>query len=455
MQHRTTILGTVALAVATILLTTMQASAAAPDIYQKRWSDPAVVKRIDENIEKHRKGEAVIEVVDAAGKPVSDLRVELQQTGHEFLFGCNAFVLGQLKTPEANRQYEEAFARLFNFATVPFYWEGTEPTKGELRYEEGCRDIWRRPPPDRFIAFGKKYGITLKGHPLLWHGCNPDWLPKDADELRELYRKRFREIASRYGDKIPIWDAVNESLVCPAEYPLLTADRAYVAWAFREVTPLFPPATTLMINEVNFANFGVAKKSRYFAQVKSLLADGVPIEGVGFQFHMFRRNNLDEHLTGPDCDPMKLLNLYEAFGQFKLPLFITEITIPSAGPDGEALQAEVVRNYYRLWFSAPMMRGITWWNLGDGTAYKGENEAKGGLIDDALRPKVAYRALDKLINHEWKTNTTVQTDAQGRAAFKGFYGKYQVKLIQGDKTRQIEINHTQSGEKTHHLSLAD
>lgn len=429
--------------------------AAAPDVYQRRWNDKAVNDRIQANIEQYRKGEATIAVVDAAGKPLSDVRIELEQTGHDFLFGCNAFVLGQLKTAEANRQYEEAFAQLFNFATVPFYWAGTEPARGELRYQEGGRDIWRRPPTDRYLSFAEKYGITLKGHPLLWHAHNPDWLPKNPDELRELYRKRFREIAQRYGDKIPIWEVVNESLVCDKKYPLLTPDRAYVTWAFREVAPLFPAKTTLMINEVNFSNFGTPDNSRYFTQVKSLLADSVPVRGIGFQFHHFRREQLNKHLVSADCDPVKLLNLYEAFGQFKLPLFITEITIPSAGPDGEVLQAEVVRNYYRLWFSAPMMHGITWWNLGDGTAIEGENEAQGGLADGALKPKAAYRALDDLINREWKTKATATSDAKGSAQFSGFFGKYQVRLTRGGKSQTVEINHTPSVDKLHRLTLAN
>jgi len=46
------------------------------------------------------------------------------------------------------------------------------------------------------------------------------------------------------------------------------------------------------------------------------------------------------------------------FAGFKLPLYITEITFPSAGDDGDALQAEVIRDHYRLWFCAPMMAGM-------------------------------------------------------------------------------------------------
>ncbi|MCY2992760.1 MAG: endo-1,4-beta-xylanase [Planctomycetota bacterium] len=427
--------------------------AAAPKAYQTRWHDGAVAERIDRNIEKYRQGDATIEVLDAAGKPVPNARVEVQQMGHEFLFGCNAFVLGQLKTAEENQRYEAAFLRLFNFATVPFYWEGTEPTRGELRYQEGARDIWRRPPPDRYPPWAAKHGVTLKGHPLLWHAYNPPWLPQDADELRELYRKRFREIAGRYGEKISIFDVVNESLVCSQTYPLYSPDHAYVAWAFAEAAPLFPDKCTLMINEVTNYNFLAANRNPYVDQIKTLLAQGAKIKGIGLQFHYFRRAALDGYLTSANCDPSRMLDLYESLAEFGLPLYITEITIPSAGAEGERLQAEVVRDHYRLWFSAPTMAGVTWWNLGDGTAVKGENEAQGGLVDGELKPKAAYQALDQLINQQWKTHVATQTDANGQARFRGFFGKYQVQAASGNTTQQLEINHSRTGVKTHRLTL--
>jgi GH35 family endo-1,4-beta-xylanase len=376
--------------------------------------------------------------------------VEIQQKTHAFLFGCNAFVLGQMK--EKNQKYEEAFVRLFNFATVPFYWGGTEPTQGELRYAEGSRDIWRRPPPDRFVEFAKKYGVTLKGHPLLWHAHNPSWLPKDPAELKRLYQKRFGEIATRYGQKIPIWDVVNESLVCPKGYQLFTPDRDYVRWAFQEAVPLFPTKNVMMINEVTEFNYPPTS-NRYFDQIKSLLAQGAKIRGIGFQYHYFRRGALDKFLASRNCNPSKMLDVYEQFGTFNLPLFVTEITIPSAGEAGEELQAEAVRDHYRLWFSAPRMAGITWWNLGDGTAVQGENEAKGGLMDDALEPKAAYRALDKLINHDWKTNLSAKTDAAGKAQFRGFYGKYAVKVTVGNQAKEFEIDLTKDGQGQHKLAL--
>lgn len=175
--------------------------------YLKRWNDPAIQKRIDDGIEKNRKGDAVLRIVDSNGRTVSCAKVKITHKTHEFLFGCNIFVLGQMK--EKNRVYEKAFLKLFNFATIPFYWGGLEPEQGKPRFAEGSSYVWGRPPPDRIVAFGKKHGLTLKGHPLLWHNINPEWIPKNPDELKRLYKKRFRQLAERYAKDIHIWDVVN------------------------------------------------------------------------------------------------------------------------------------------------------------------------------------------------------------------------------------------------------
>jgi GH35 family endo-1,4-beta-xylanase len=424
---------------------TLPAAAAVPDAYRQLWSDPVVTKRIDDNIERNRKGDMAIEVVGEDGRPVAGASLSVGQKTHAFLFGCNAFVLGQLDTPEKNARYEEAFVRIFNFATVPFYWEGTEPTKGELRYAEGSRDIWRRPPADRYPPFAKKYGVTLKGHPLLWHAYNPAWLPKDAAELKALYQKRFDEISTRYRDRIPIWDVVNESLVCKKEYPLYSDDRAYVAWAFKEAHQRFKPEALLMINEVTSVSHQAPPDSGYLRQIKELQKLGADVRGAGFQFHFFNEKSLQQYFAAATYAPAKMLDVYDAFAELGLPLFVTEITIPTPAEDGQAVQAEVVRNLYRLWFSAPRMAGITWWNLGDGTAVKGENVAKGGLLDEKLDPKDSYKALDRLINHDWKTTATLKTDAQGRGGFRGFYGKYAVSVAVGGTTQEFAVDLSKPG----------
>jgi hypothetical protein len=146
------------------------------------------------------------------------------------------------------------------------------------------------------------------------------------------------------------------------------------------------------------------------------------------QFHFFRREALENYLRSQNSDPAKLLEGYEVLSELGLPLFITEITIPSAGERGEEIQAEVVRNLYKLWFSVPRMAGITWWNLADGTAVEGENEAQGGLMTADFQPKRAYRELSRLIHQEWNTQTEGKTDQHGTYHVRGFCGRYEVRI---------------------------
>lgn len=432
-----------------VFLPSPTSEAGLPESYRKAWSDPALVAAIEKNIEQYRKQEAQIELLDSQGRPIPNATVEIQQKTHAFLFGCNAFVLGQLG--ENNAKYEQMFGRLFNFATVPFYWEGTEPTQGELRYQEGCREIWRRPPPDRYIPFAKKYGITLKGHPLLWHSLNPPWIPKDPEQLKKLYQKRFSEIAQRYADSILIWDVVNESLVCPKTYPLYSPERDYVAWAFQEAQKVFRPENILMINEVqSVSHAGIGEKNAYFRQVRGLLERGIKIEGIGFQFHFFTGPVLQQHLEGKIYSPDQMMKVYESFGELGLPLYITEITIPTTVEDGLEVQAEVLRNLYRLWFSVPRMAGITYWNLADGTAYQNENAALAGLVDKKLDPKPSYLALERLIHHEWKTRLSASSDQEGKVTFRGFRGKYRILVKVGELERTFEIELPAEGSRSQH-----
>jgi GH35 family endo-1,4-beta-xylanase len=431
------------------------ANADLPENYLRRWDDPAVQKRIDDGIERNRKSDAVLHIAGPNGHPVAGADVKITQKSHQFLFGCNIFVLGQMK--EKNKAYEEAFLKLFNFATVPFYWGDLEPEQGKPRLAEGSPYIWRRPPPDRVVAFGKKHGLTLKGHPLLWHRINPEWMPSDPDELKRLYHKRFQEIADRYAKDIPIWDGVNESLVCPPHYPLFSAenrdDPPYVPWVFGEEQRAFRPENVLVINDVTTFNWPSNETNRFYRQCTRLLERGVGIEGIGFQFHFFSRKSLDAYVGGERCDPGTLLDSYEMFATLGLPLWITEITIGSAGEDGLEIQRRVVRDVYRLWFSAPNMAGITWWNLGEGTAYRNEGLAGGGLTDNDFHPKPAYEALDRLINHDWKTKLETKSDASGNVKFRGFNGTYEVEVASGDRTKKSEVTVSPGGPAKETLTM--
>ena len=80
--------------------------------------DPEMEGRISRGIEENRKGSGTIKVIGTDGKPMNVAKVTFRQTRHEFRFGCNAFMINQVKGDEKgnNAAYGEAFANGFNLA---------------------------------------------------------------------------------------------------------------------------------------------------------------------------------------------------------------------------------------------------------------------------------------------------------------------------------------------------
>jgi endo-1,4-beta-xylanase len=403
-----------------------------PDSYARLWNDPALLERMQRDTERHRKSDATVEVTEPGGKAIAGATLEIRQQTNEFLFGCNLFVLGQLTTPELNHKYEDAFAHLFNFATLPFYWRELEPEAGKPRFAADSGDIWRRPPPDRLLKWCQAHQITPKGHALLYakNKFMPDWTTRnDPETFRREAAQHLSGIAGRYGGEIPVWDAINEEMprrIHFREWHAVPDD--YLVWCFQEASRLFPQDVKLLINDGQLqAHYDTGD---YISLAKEVMQSGAHIGGIGMQFHVTR----DSVLSGKLYAPAHLCDVYAALGRLGLPLYITEITVPGVGENGAELQAAIVENYYRLWFSTPMMAGITWWNLGDGTAYENENQVLGGLLDAEMNPKPAYRALERLIHEEWRTRLTLKTNAQGQVVFRGFHGDYEVSAESGGRT---------------------
>lgn len=406
--------------------------------YPSSWNGPALQKQIERNIEKYRKGNAVITVLDKKGKPVANATIVIRQQTSEFKFGCNLFVLHQLATPELNRKYEAAFTKLFNFATIPFYWAELEPKQDSLRFAKGSIPMWRRIPPDEAVEWCREHNIMVKGHPMLYikNRFMPSWISRtDPERLQSLAEKRIVQLAARYGNDVAVWDVVNEDvarLKNPKSW--LQAPSDYLAWAFKTADRLFPETATLMINDETRTSHDSTEQ--YVNSIKGLLQRNIRVDGIGIQFHMLL---VKKFLNGEAFTPSVLHKAYTTLGQFGKPLWITEITVPSNGDNGWQNQATIVSNIYRLWFSEPLMKGITWWNLGDGTAFGTENNFKGGLLDSAMNPKPAYKVLDQLINHEWRTNLTIKTDANGKASFRGFHGGYWIRMEKEKMKKEIPL----------------
>lgn len=408
-------------------------------------NEAALKKRNDAGIEKYRKGDFTLRLP----KEVAGLPVHIRQTKHAFLFGTTAFMLGCFEKPEKEAIYRERFTQLFNQAVVPFYWSDLEPQEGALRFRTDSPYIYRRPAPDTVLEFCRETGIEPKGHCLVWNGFVPEWLKRYTPEERKgVLERRFREIAEEYADKIPSFDIVNES-ASNYRHGEKALFPGYDEYGLRLGAKYFPNNRKIL-NETNEAIWrDYRTEGKYMAfrmQLDEFLRNGVPFDEIGLQFHIFETV---ENLTRWDVhdsylNAASMVEVLDIFDRYDLPMHISEITIPSSGhtKESEDLQAYLTEALYRTWFATRSMKSIVWWNMVDGyAAYapigsdEGENRFGGGLLRFDMTPKPAYEALDRLINHEWKTETDATADASGVLSFRGFYGSYDVTV--GNKTYPV------------------
>ena len=137
------------------------------------------------------------------------------------------------------------------------------------------------------------------------------------------------------------------------------------------------------------------------------------------------------------------------YKEFNLPIHITEFIPQSSGKDitgwhtgkwTEEAQAECAEQFYTLAFGYPAVVSINWWGLSDRNIWlKG-----GGLLDSEYNPKPVYNTLFKLIKQEWMTkNLRIDTDKNGEANFRGFYGEYDIVIIKPDGSKQNLRKHLQ------------
>jgi endo-1,4-beta-xylanase len=162
-------------------------------------------------------------------------------------------------------------------------WDYVEPRPGAFDFTVS----------DRYVAFGERHGMMVIGHTLVWHSQTPRWVfdgvdgkPATRDTLLARMRAHINGVVGRYKGRIRGWDVVNEALNNDGtlrQSPWLRIiGEDYIAKAFQYAHEADPSAE-LYYNDYDLDS--ASKRHGAVRLVKSLLAQGIPVAGVGLQGH--------------------------------------------------------------------------------------------------------------------------------------------------------------------------
>lgn len=393
---------------------------------------------------RHRLHEATLTLRRPDGTALSDTEVVVEQVRHAFPFSNIGFdFIGLANGGGGERRASEVFGGadaeaaaglvdlwldVFNTATLPFYWAGFEPVRGQPdteRLQVAAR--WFR---DR--------GVAVKGHPLVWHTLAPDWLLDSPDaEVEDELRARVRRDVAAFEGLVDTWDVVNEAVIMPVfsnEERQNAVTRlcrrigriATIRLGVEEARAASAPVQ-LVLNDFNMS-------TAYECLIEGVLEAGLEIDAIGLQSHMHQGYWGEE----------RTLDVLERFARYGLPLHLTETTLLSGDlmppeiedlndyqpktwsstPEGEARQADELERHYRTLLSHPSVESVTYWGITDRGAWLG---APAGLVRSDGSAKPGYDALRRLVKEEWwVAPTRLRTDAQGRVTVRGWAGGYAV-----------------------------
>jgi endo-1,4-beta-xylanase len=383
----------------------------------------------EDRIERHRKGDLTIEVRGRDGACVKNARVEYRLKHHAFRFGTAIAYAPFADAGEAGQHYRRFILDHFNCLVCEneMKWYANE---AERRHEDYG-------PADALLAFAEQNALAMRGHCLFWEKQEhvQRWLVTlDREELRAAMVRRLTASVGRYAGRLLAWDVNNEILDGSFYRERLGPDAN--AWMFKEAARL-DPKTPLFVNE--YAILGEPEKTeRYLALIRGLQGSGARVGGIGIQSHDCDRFAPDGHAKlAPGDRPSWLLSrpltpaaflatldrLHTATG---LPIHLTEISAKT--PDADR-RGEVLEMLFRLGFSHRAVEAILLWGFGADTHWLGPDAA---LMSADGTLTAAGSRMSHLLREEWTTRGDGVSAADGRFAFRGFYGTYTVRIAAPD-----------------------
>ncbi len=391
-----------------------------PSTYAGREPGAPWRKAAQARIEKIRRGDLTVRVVDENGKAVPDAQVSVQMQRHAFPFGSAVAAEMLLGTGPDNVKYREIITKRFNRVVMENDLKWPEWERNRRRARQG-------------VAWLRARNIEVRGHNLVW----PSWryspqglesLKSDPNALARRVREHIRDEAGAMRGLLVDWDVINEPFDNHDIMDVLGND-VMVEW-FR-LAHAADPTARLFLNDyppLDGAATNNAHLNRFEKNLRFLQNRGAPLGGIGFQ----------GHFGGNVIPPERVISGLDRFAKLGLPIAITEFDVNTTD---EQLQADYLRDFMTAVFSHPAANQFIMWGFWEGRHWL--PDAALWRRDWTIKPN--GQAFLDLVFNQWWTEANGKTNDKGIYQTRGFLGDYEITVTANGKTKTVPAKLTTSG----------
>lgn len=334
------------------------------------------------------------------------------------------FPIGAAVDSGSIKSHEALLARHFNSITAEneMKFESLEATEGVFDYSSA----------DAMVALAKSHGMKVRGHTLVWHRQTPAWMfqgpngtPASPELLLSRLRNHIQNVVSHFKGSVYAWDVVNEAILDNGQWRTANEPEddqksawhgilgtTYIAEAF-EAAHAADPDAKLFYNE--YRNYIPQKRQAVYEMLKQLLADGVPVHGVGLQCHLNIEPSTDPAHHGYFQTVAELEQAIELYASLGLEVQVTELDLSVYVPgvkytpdqfftaetftdEVEVRQATRYAEFFALFRKhARTVTGVTFWGVADDNTWLSEFSSGRKdfplLFDMEHEPKKAFHAV--------------------------------------------------------------
>jgi len=252
---------------------------------------------------------------------------------------------------------------------------------------------------DAHYEMAQKLGQKFRGHCLIWFNYQPEWFQNitDSQEMEQTIVDHITTVLTHYKGKIDTWDVVNEAIEDEStgengtwELRDTFISRAlpnFIDVAFKTAREV-DPSVKLFYNDYDIEGIDIRKGMKTNAVynfVKDMVERGVPIDGVGLQYHLH---------TDKTVKYENVIETMKRFGDLGLEVQITEMDVNSVeGNTKEAfdLQAKLYGEGVKACLDSPNCTAFLIWGVGDSDSWRSDGYPL--AFNSDYTPKPAYYAM--------------------------------------------------------------